>query len=187
MMPAPFLELHFAVSIPAVGDGCVEAVPLLEETCEMNSERVESLRMHLEQPYSALRLRIKQLLEKAIASEVTDLVPAPALALQETGIRPHPAPMIHSIIGLNEVPRSTGRAYIMKGRTPADAPFVGFTHQSSCAKDIKLGAVQMPALYQPYCDAGLQPHCWVPPSTTRPTGELKYQLDAGRTFNLVRH
>mmetsp|Transcript_83215 Transcript_83215/g.168831 ORF Transcript_83215/g.168831 Transcript_83215/m.168831 type:complete len:234 (+) Transcript_83215:2-703(+) len=189
--PGPSLDLQFDIAPPFFvggfgGFGSIEASPLLDEPAECNPAHIEEVRRQLANPYSALRLRLKDRLEKAISRECElkfDLAKPPLLDVR----KPKPEPTMESIMGLRERPKATGGAYMMRGPTVAEAPFVGHKYEHTGKVEVSLKKVPLPAHYQPYRPENDQPHGREPPSAEKPMGERRLPPeDWGRAFELVR-
>mmetsp|Transcript_58310 Transcript_58310/g.181131 ORF Transcript_58310/g.181131 Transcript_58310/m.181131 type:complete len:145 (-) Transcript_58310:57-491(-) len=137
---------------------------------------------------TVLSLRIKQRLERAIEAEAfsrPEDLPQPAPAVRAAnGKQRH---VLHEKLGLREPPKATGGAYLIRGPSPDEAPFMGHRHETTGRTEVTLDGVQLPAKYQPYRAEREFPHGRHPPTADSPTGQFrKPPDDRGLSFGLVR-
>merc|ERR1719245_1472332 len=96
-----------------------------------------------------LSMRIKEELEKAVAAESVPkaVVVVPKVSEEKQF---HKKNTVHGVLGLKDEPKFTGGAFMMRGPTTAQAPFMGFLHEFTGMKTVNGTEVQLPAHYQPY-------------------------------------
>merc|ERR1719341_2950691 len=180
----PMLDVHFEIT-PLRGE---HASPLDEEIPGANDAHVANLVRELSDPHSLLSMRIKEDMEKAVAAETV-----PKSIVVEPKVREKIdfsyRPTLQSVLQLKAEPKDTGGAYMMKGPTPAEAPFLGFRHEMTGTKAITIGDTSLPGKYQPYCYETAQPYGRTDPSPERPTGayrSMPADEDGRRAFTVVR-
>mmetsp|Transcript_56472 Transcript_56472/g.104565 ORF Transcript_56472/g.104565 Transcript_56472/m.104565 type:complete len:261 (-) Transcript_56472:79-861(-) len=175
--------------------------------------QLKALQEELAVPHSLLQLRLKDKLERAIAShaEYQGLQPTAQSTFNETGtstFTPSAAQgsatspksptryTLQSVMGLRAMPRDAGGSFMMKGPRPEQAAFVGHRHgafgYTSLADDLPFGMQhvtldkeQRPALYQPFRD--MHERKRDVPMTHAPAGRLVGESPDGPLFALVRH
>eukprot|EP00929_Paragymnodinium_shiwhaense_P122477 TRINITY_DN9524_c0_g1_i1.p1 TRINITY_DN9524_c0_g1~~TRINITY_DN9524_c0_g1_i1.p1 ORF type:complete len:234 (+),score=39.91 TRINITY_DN9524_c0_g1_i1:81-782(+) len=170
--PAPFVEIDIEISLPAPGNGRVEAAPFMEDT--LPNVNMDELWKELRNPHSGLRLRIKDKLQKhIIAQTISPALPAPE---PKHFADPDP-PKSHTVprtLGLRDMPKDTGGAYMMKGFTPAEAPFAGgHKYNFTGTVEVTSKGMGLPAPYQPYRDDNEQPYGREKPNVEFPAGQRR--------------
>merc|ERR1719329_1814773 len=109
---------------------------------------VDEVLAEMRQPYSVLRLRLKEKLENLIGSVK---VHADEYVLPEkTAERKVKVHTIQDALSLRHNPGYTGGAYMMKGPSVDEAPFFGFKYDFTGSVWIKSQDAVRPAMYQPF-------------------------------------
>ncbi|CAJ1370612.1 unnamed protein product [Effrenium voratum] len=153
-----------------------------------NAARMEDLKVELSKPHSALRLRIKDRLERAIGSDAVQNYEVPDVPLPLPKSKYKKDFTIHQELSLREEPKNTGNAYFMQGFSSQTAPFMGV--RPDLLPVISQGKVgidksMLPALYQPFRKDSEHPYGQVEPSKLLPQGALRQPPEAERIFHLV--
>mmetsp|Transcript_21713 Transcript_21713/g.49411 ORF Transcript_21713/g.49411 Transcript_21713/m.49411 type:complete len:273 (+) Transcript_21713:96-914(+) len=176
--------------------------------------RLKALQEELAVPHSMLQLRLKDKLERAIASHAQhgglhpvgqrntlshtggsivasstgeDSAASPKAAMRHT---------LQGVMGLRAIPRDAGGSFMMRGPRPEQAAFVGHRNgafgYTSLADDLPFGMQhvtldkeQRPALYQPFRDMHERKRDL--PVSHAPSGRLVGESPDGPLFALVRH
>lgn len=160
----PYVELDIEINLPNPAmASLVDDMPAGLNIAELWTE--------LQNPHSTLRLGIKDKLQKLIlAQRIPPPLPDPE---PRTWDDPDP-PKPHTVpraLGLREMPKSTGGAYMMKGFTPAEAPFAGgHKYNFTGTVDVTSKGCGLPAPYQPFRDDNEQPYGREKPSLENPVG-----------------
>lgn len=181
-MPCPILDISFDIAVPYAGSGEVEASPMLDEPVGADFEEVVK---DLQQPYSVLRLRLKDRLEKLIAT--VKLPPTDTGAPVKLEDREIKKMTWKDTLSLRETPGYTGGAYMMRGLTPGEAPFFGYKHDFTGSILVHSEDSVRPPMYQPFREEDDQPdQLRARPTAASPSGERSLKGVDDRVFHLVR-
>jgi len=192
VLHCPTLDIAFEIAVPNAGSAEVECSPLLEEPGPATTggigggRSVDEVLAELQQPYSVLRLRLKDRLERLIGSVKVEEKEEVAVPEKQAERKLKPLEQEY-VLSLRERPGYTGGAYTMKGPTIDQAPFFGFKYDFTGSVWVKSQDAVRPAMYQPFRDDHEQPdHNRPKPTDAMPMGERSDPKEDDRLFNLVR-
>eukprot|EP00927_Polykrikos_kofoidii_P028368 TRINITY_DN24792_c0_g1_i2.p1 TRINITY_DN24792_c0_g1~~TRINITY_DN24792_c0_g1_i2.p1 ORF type:complete len:276 (+),score=43.42 TRINITY_DN24792_c0_g1_i2:205-1032(+) len=170
---APYVEVDIEIEFPPKILGSAEASPFVFDDIPAGVD-LEEVQKELVNPHSVLRLRLKEKLEKAITDQIYR-TPWPKLEMN-----PPEEPIVEKKLtwqgelGLRMEPTCTGGAYMIKGPTPAQAPFWGgFKHESVGRVHVSAEPLGLPPGYKPYRDEHEQPYGRESPSSECPAGKRR--------------
>lgn len=187
--PSPFVDIEVEIQLPAKGHAMAEGVPFMEDGYDVVNVDMAELQKELSQPHGVLRMRLKEALQNHIMHQAIKPVAGPPKRREYSDPDP-PKPLTKErALGLREssaMPVDTGGAYMMKGPTPAEAPFFGgHKYNFTGTVEVTCKGVPLPASYQPYRDEHEQPHGREPPDANAPAGARR-PPHGGRQFHCVR-
>ncbi|CAE8604420.1 unnamed protein product, partial [Polarella glacialis] len=120
------MELLFEITVPSDrGSGAMEGTPFMDEPHHVNEAHIQALKEELSKPHSALRLRLKDKLEKAIAIDSFKSYDLPQEAKASRGKTYKTDFSVHGELNMKLPVKSTGNAFMMQGYSAQTAPFMG--------------------------------------------------------------
>eukprot|EP00933_Yihiella_yeosuensis_P027091 TRINITY_DN2101_c1_g1_i1.p1 TRINITY_DN2101_c1_g1~~TRINITY_DN2101_c1_g1_i1.p1 ORF type:complete len:259 (-),score=51.57 TRINITY_DN2101_c1_g1_i1:113-889(-) len=144
------MEILFEIDRPKDGWDVCEGAPFAEEPYEANEAHIEEIKEALANPHSALRLRLKDRLEKAIAFETVKHYEEVRKATPPKQKKYNTDFTVNGELGWREPVTTTGNAYWMKGYTPATAPFAGIPGLKAPLAEVTCDLSMIPGPYQPF-------------------------------------
>lgn len=152
--------------------------------------RLADLKAELSKPHSALRLRIKDRLERTIGVDAAKIYDVPDVALPAPKIKYKMSFTVQDELSLRELPKNTGNAYFMKGFDSRTAPFTGVRPDLLpviSQRQVSIDKSMLPALYQPFREERKHPYGLEDPSTLCPRGTFKQPPETTEPlFSLVQ-
>jgi hypothetical protein len=166
--PSPYVDIEIDIEVPAPGAGLSE---LAASDAPFDLDTA-ALRRELEKPHSLIRMRLKDVMEKAVAQQALRNVPPPPEAKPIEDPTPPRELTIAGTLGLRERPRETGGAYMMRGPTAEEACFAGgHLFNFTGTEEVNTRWVSHPPAYRPFRDEHEQPYGRTAPTAENPVGE----------------
>mmetsp|Transcript_51922 Transcript_51922/g.93365 ORF Transcript_51922/g.93365 Transcript_51922/m.93365 type:complete len:205 (+) Transcript_51922:63-677(+) len=186
----PCLELSFEITAPHSAGGDLEASPLLEE--HVTDEKLREVLAELSQPYSVLRLRVKDKLEKLIGNVPFELDASEVRVSNRGPPQLPPLHTQHKVLNLRDPPQRTtvgfdtkpSEAFTMKGPTPAEAPFMGLNYDFRGTIGYSSSSYATKPLYETHREYHDQPkQNQLVPTDSNPSGDRNPGFRTTRSVN----